>query len=142
MARARMRGGMHREEGMPYNSRRNRNRGRDAGKGTEERNGGDAGRAFCCNFDLLPHKWGPLRTYCRILRGIYATAGVFSSSLTTLGLNVPIGRFYASISAPYAHLIHKISFYWTKIHPNACICAIFVVILYPIFVHLWRNNRQ
>ena len=22
--------------------------------------------------------------------------------------------FYASINAPYAHLIHKISFYWTK----------------------------
>ena len=37
--------------------------------------------------------------------------------------------FYASINAPYAHLIHKISFYWTKKHPNACICEIFVVIL-------------
>ena len=60
-----------------------------------------------------------------------ATAGVFSSSLTALGLNVPIGRFYASINAPCAHLIHKISFYWTKKHPNACICAIFVVILQP-----------
>ena len=72
-----------------------------------------------------------LRIYGRILRGICATAGVFSSSLTALGLNVPIGRFYASINAPYAHLIHKISFYWTKKHPNACICAIFVVILQP-----------
>ena len=56
-ARARMRE-------MPDNIPRNRDRGRDAGKGTEERNergteewnGGDAGRAFCCNFDLLPHK--------------------------------------------------------------------------------------
>ena len=41
-------------------------------------------------------------------------SGVFSSSLTALVLNVPIGRFYASINAPYAHVIHKISFYWTK----------------------------
>ena len=31
MARARMRGGMHREEGMPDSIRRNKNRGRDAG---------------------------------------------------------------------------------------------------------------
>ena len=52
---------------------------------------------------------------------------IFLSCLTALGLNVPIGRFYASINAPYAHLIHKISFYRTKKHPNVCICAIFVV---------------
>ena len=74
-----------------------------------------------------------LRTYSRILRGICATAGVFSSSLTALGLNVPIGRFYASINAPYSHLIHKISFYWTKKYPNVCICAKFVVPLQQIF---------
>ena len=61
---------------------------------------------------------GSLRIYGRILRGICATAGVFSSSLTALVLNVPIGRFYASINAPYAHLIHKISFYWTKKTPE------------------------
>ena len=77
----------------------------------------------------FPFGVGSLRIYSRILRGICATAGVFSSSLTALGLNGPIGRFYASINAPYAHLIHKISFYWTKKHPNVCICAIFVVIL-------------
>ena len=90
-------------------------------------------RHFCfvSNFLGSFHKWGPLRTYSRILRGICATAGVFSSSLSALGLNVPIGRFYASINAPYAHLIHKISFYWTKKYPNACICAIFVVNLQP-----------
>ena len=52
-ARARMRGGMHREEGMPDNIRRNRDRGRDAGKTQRERGGvqrsgtrGDAGEGF------------------------------------------------------------------------------------------------
>lgn len=40
--------------------------------------------------------------------------------------------FYASITAPYAHLIHKISFYLAKNAPNACICEIFVVPLQPI----------
>ena len=46
-------GGMHREEGMPDNIRRNRDRGQDAGrgteaagKGTEEWNGEDAGKGF------------------------------------------------------------------------------------------------
>ena len=93
----------------------------------------------CQNFIVLRHapslnkfRVGSLRTYSRILRGICATAGVFSSSLTALGLNVPIGRFYASINAPYAHLIHKISFYWTKKHPNVCVCAKFVVPLQRI----------
>lgn len=94
----------------------------------------------CAKFVVLRHapslnkfRVGSLRTYSRILRGICATAGVFSSSLTALGLNVPIGRFYASINAPYAHLIHKISFYWTKKYPNVCICAKFVVPLQRIF---------
>ena len=32
---------MHREEGMPDNIRRNRNRGRDAGQRTTGRNGGE-----------------------------------------------------------------------------------------------------
>ena len=34
------------------------NGGERNGEGTEEWNGGEAGagRAFCCNFDLLPHK--------------------------------------------------------------------------------------
>ena len=44
---------------MPDNIRRNRNRGRDAGRAQRERNGGEAGverEAFCCNFDLLSHK--------------------------------------------------------------------------------------
>ena len=49
-ARARMRE-MHREEGMPDNIRRNRDRGRDAGKSTEaaERRGTQEwnGEAFC-----------------------------------------------------------------------------------------------
>ena len=43
------------------------------------------------------------------------TFGCFSSNkIKFYGLHVPIGRFYASINAPHAHLIHKISFYWTK----------------------------
>ena len=45
-ARARMRGGVHREEGMPDNIRRNKNRGRDAGKSTEERNERGCGRGL------------------------------------------------------------------------------------------------
>lgn len=64
-------------------------------------------------FDLLPHTWGPLRKYCRVLPDI-RKGGCFSSSLKAFVLNVPIGRFYASINAPYAHLIHKISFYLAK----------------------------
>ena len=97
-------------------------------RGVERRGCGEG--AFCCNFDLLPHKWGPPRTYCRILRGICATAGVFLSRLTAPGLPFPILRFHASISAPYAHVIHTISFYWTKKHPNACIYQFFVVLLH------------
>ena len=33
------------------------------------------------NFDLLPHKWGPLRIYFRVLPDI-RKGGYFSSSLT------------------------------------------------------------
>ena len=41
---------------MPDNIRRNRNRGRDAGRAQRSGTRGEAGRALCCNFDLLPHK--------------------------------------------------------------------------------------
>ena len=33
---------------------------------------------FCCNFDLLPHEWGPLRKYGRVLRGIRRFFGFFA----------------------------------------------------------------
>ena len=35
---------------------------------------------FCCTFDLLPHEWGPLRKYGRVLQTI-CKCGHFLTSL-------------------------------------------------------------
>ena len=60
-----------------------------------------------------PKWWAPskVRSHFAEHKG---KGGHFSSSLTAFVLNVPIDHFNASINAPYAHLIHKIPFYWTK----------------------------
>ena len=85
-------------------------------------NGRKMGRhAFCtciCERKVVPstsspHEWGSLRKYSRVLRKIFK-GECFSPSLTASELNAHIGHFYASINAPYAHLIHKIAFYKAK----------------------------
>ena len=77
------------------------------------------GSAFClstfkksCTSDICLPSAFP-RSYVRVLRKIFK-GRVFPPSLTASALNAHIGHFYASINAPYAHLIHKIAFYKAK----------------------------
>ena len=86
------------------------------------------------NFDLLPHKWGPLRTYVLSMseqrsplllpfelpsQGSSPPAGhtqrrVFFVQPNGFRILHPYISSYASIAAIYRHKIQKIAFYGTK----------------------------
>ena len=89
-----------------------------------------------------PSRWGPLRTYSRVLPDI-CKGGSFFAKSKDFRIKCAYKSFYANINAPYAHLIHKISFYLAKNAPNACICEIFVVPLQPILksTPVWSAKR-